>query len=163
MVAMSGAIMPEPLAMPLSVTVWPPISACRVAPLGKVSVVMIARAAAGQDSGARSRSSAPSAPIRRSSGSGSPITPVEATKTSVLRQPKSAAVAATVPATDRIPTAPVKAFALPELITTARARRPLSALRHHCTGAPAVSERVNTPAAEVPGASSIRQTSLRAL
>ena len=124
---------------------------------------MIAPAAAAQDSGARSRLSAPSAPISRASGSGSPITPVEATKTSVSRQRRSRAVAATVLATDLRPTAPVKALALPELITTARARRPLSAFRHHSTGAPAVSERVNTPAAEVPLASSIRQTSLRAL
>ena len=34
MVAMSGAIMPEPLAMPARVTVAPSISSVRVAPLG---------------------------------------------------------------------------------------------------------------------------------
>jgi hypothetical protein len=34
MVAMSGAIMPEPLAMPLIVTPTPPISTRRVASLG---------------------------------------------------------------------------------------------------------------------------------
>ncbi len=91
------------------------------------------------------------------------MTPVEAMKTSFLRQRKSPAVAATVLATERSPTAPVKALALPELITTARARRPLSDWRHHSNVAPAVNERVNTPATEVPVANSIRQTSLRAL
>ena len=42
MVAMSGAIMPAPLAMPLIVTSTPPSRAVRVATFGKVSVVMIA-------------------------------------------------------------------------------------------------------------------------
>src|SRR5438876_1160838 len=50
MVAMSGAIMPEPLAKPLSVTGTPSIFALRVAPLGKVSVVRMARAASDQPS-----------------------------------------------------------------------------------------------------------------
>ena len=45
MVAMSGAIMPEPLAMPLMVTVLPPSFTLTVAALGKVSVVMMALAA----------------------------------------------------------------------------------------------------------------------
>ena len=46
MVAMSGAIMPAPFAMPLSVTDHAAeIGACAVATLGKVSVVMMARAA----------------------------------------------------------------------------------------------------------------------
>ncbi len=42
MVAISGAIMPAPLAMPLTVTVALPMRAVAVATLGKVSVVMIA-------------------------------------------------------------------------------------------------------------------------
>ncbi len=37
MVAMSGAIMPEPLAMPLMVTVLPPSFTLTVDALGKVS------------------------------------------------------------------------------------------------------------------------------
>ena len=45
MVAMSGAIMPAPLAKPLMVTVVPPSRACAVASLGNVSVVMMAPAA----------------------------------------------------------------------------------------------------------------------
>ncbi len=45
MVAMSGAIMPAPLAKPLMVTSVPAIRTRAVASFGKVSVVMIARAA----------------------------------------------------------------------------------------------------------------------
>ncbi len=48
MVPMSGAIMPEPLAMPPMMTGAPPMRTVRVEPLGKVSVVMIARAASSQ-------------------------------------------------------------------------------------------------------------------
>ncbi len=44
-VAMSGAIMPAPLAMPLMVTVALPSFAVAVATFGKVSVVMMALAA----------------------------------------------------------------------------------------------------------------------
>ncbi len=53
MVAMSGAIMPEPLAMPLMRTVTPSISAVSEAPLAKVSVVMIVWAASCQASARR--------------------------------------------------------------------------------------------------------------
>ena len=52
-VAMSGAIMPAPLAMPLMVTVALPSLAVAVATLGKVSVVMIALAASSHGSGLR--------------------------------------------------------------------------------------------------------------
>ena len=41
---MSGAIMPEPLAMP-EIRISPPSPCTAAAPLGKVSVVMMARAA----------------------------------------------------------------------------------------------------------------------
>src|SRR3546814_8590735 len=52
-VAMSGAIMPEPLAMQFSVTSEAPMRTVRVATLGNVSVVMIAAAAAGHASADR--------------------------------------------------------------------------------------------------------------
>ena len=52
MVAMSGTIMPEPLAMPLMVTLALPSFTVAVATFGKVSVVMIARAAAIHSPGA---------------------------------------------------------------------------------------------------------------
>jgi hypothetical protein len=43
MVAMSGAIIPDPFAIPEIVVRTPPISAVAVAPLGKVSVHRLAR------------------------------------------------------------------------------------------------------------------------
>ncbi len=49
-VAMSGWIMPEPLAMPVTVTGTPSSVMRRDAPFGTVSVVMIARAASSQPS-----------------------------------------------------------------------------------------------------------------
>ena len=51
---MLGWIMPEPLAMPVTVTVLPPIRTCRDAPLATMSVVMMACAASLQWPGARS-------------------------------------------------------------------------------------------------------------
>ena len=80
MVARSGAIMPDPLAMPLRVTSMPPMLAVRVAPLGKVSVVIIALAAACHAPGAKSAFSPGNAPMILSNASGSPMTPVEAAK-----------------------------------------------------------------------------------
>ena len=79
MVPMLGAIMPEPLAMPLTTTGTPSISARALAPLGKVSVVMIAAAASDQVSSARRACIAGSAALSFSTGSCSPITPVELT------------------------------------------------------------------------------------
>ena len=73
--------MPLPLQKPLMRTSASPILAVRVAPLGKVSVVMMPRAAASHASGAKLDCSAGSASTIRSNGSCSPITPVEATKT----------------------------------------------------------------------------------
>ena len=59
MVAMSGAIMPAPLAMPLIVTVVLPSLTVAVATLGKVSVVMIAFAAASSRRELRRRRAGP--------------------------------------------------------------------------------------------------------
>ncbi len=162
-VAMSGAIMPEPLAIPVNVTGTPPISAWRTAPLGKVSVVMIASAAACQGAvpSASARSSRRS--VMRSAGSGSPITPVEATKTCSRAHFRTRAAAATSSPTAASPLRPVKALALPAFTRMARPR-PMPACRawrHHSTGAAAVSERVNTPATAVPSASSNSATSAR--
>ncbi len=54
MVAMSGAIMPAPLAMPAMVTSTPSMATVAAASFGKVSVVMIARAASTMAPGAAS-------------------------------------------------------------------------------------------------------------
>ena len=95
-VAMSGAIMPLPLAMPQMRTSVSPIRAVRVAALGKVSVVMMPRAAASHPSSASEACSEGSAAVRRSCGSTSPITPVEARNTSRGRQPIRRAASAAV-------------------------------------------------------------------
>ena len=76
MVAMSGAIMPDPLAIPLIVTFTPSIIAVAVAALAKVSVVMMASAAAARQwPAAPSRTRSPSTRVILAVGSGSPITP----------------------------------------------------------------------------------------
>ena len=77
-VAMSGAIMPAPLAMPTIVTATPPIEVWRVATFGKVSVVMIAFAASIQGPGAARAAQSASTPSNFVASSGSPMTPVEA-------------------------------------------------------------------------------------
>ena len=59
------------------------------------------------------------------------------------------------------PVLPVKALALPELTTSARALPRLSLARHHSTGAEGHFELVNTPATAVPAASSASSTSVR--
>src|ERR1017187_3294828 len=96
MVAMSGAIMPEPLAMPLTVTVALPMRALAVATLGKVSVVMIAFAA-DRKSPALARAARPSITgPNLFASSGSPITPVEARKISAGLQPAALAAISAV-------------------------------------------------------------------
>ena len=99
----------------------------------------------------------------RSAGSGSPITPVEASSTSCSPHSSVRAVACTSARTVSCPRLPVKALALPALTRIARPRPPVaaSASRHQSTGALAVSERVNTPATLECGASSISATSSR--
>ncbi|OIQ79802.1 hypothetical protein GALL_384500 [mine drainage metagenome] len=77
MVAMLGWIMPEPLAIPVMVTVLPPISTWREVPLATISVVMIAVAALSQLSSPRSATQAGRPATTRSTGSGSMMTPVE--------------------------------------------------------------------------------------
>ena len=82
MVAMSGAIMPAPLAMPQMVTTLDPSRTMAAAPFGKVSVVVIALAASCQPPGAASATRRSMTVANFAASSGSPITPVEARKTS---------------------------------------------------------------------------------
>src|ERR1700730_12744399 len=158
---MSGAIMPEPLQKPLIRTVLPAIVAVAVAPFGKVSVVMIARAAGSQAVGSSSGTIFGRAPEIRSAGGGSPITPVEEMKISRGLQPKSCAATAAVRSQTSRPARPVNTLALPELTTIARAKPPGRQARHQSTGAPGVADCVNTPAIVVSGASSASIMSLR--
>src|SRR5205085_4084327 len=150
---MSGAIMPEPLQNPLRRTVAPAIVAVAVAPFGKVSVVMIARAAASQASAARSGITFGKAAEIRSAGGGSPITPVEAMNTSCESQPRRPAAVAAVDSTTCRPARPVNTLALPELTTIARILPPGRHSRHQITGCPGIVDWVNTPATVLPGAS----------
>ena len=97
MVAMSGAIMPLPLAMPVTWALVPATGAD--ATLGNVSVVPMATAAASQafGSGAERPATSPgSAASMHSTGRSSPMTPVEATSTSWAGAPSAPATDAAV-------------------------------------------------------------------
>ncbi len=159
-VAMSGAIMPDPLMMPTRFTRVLPTNALVAAPLGKVSVVPMVRAASSQPAGgAVKAASSPASAL--GTGSAVPITPVEATNTSVGAQPRCPATRATIASTATRPRAPVKAFALPALTTSARARPLLSAARHHSTSGEGHLLDVVTPATVVPGVNSAKVRSQR--
>ena len=86
MVAIFGAIMPDPLAMPASETFTPSISQIAPAPLANVSVVMIAAAACGHCTAVSSIFA--SAVSMLAASSTTPMTPVEAA--SISRPPPSA-------------------------------------------------------------------------
>src|SRR5580704_19184011 len=143
---MSGPIIPEPLQNPLSRTVAPSIVAVAVAPFGKVSVVMIARAASSQAVAESKGTSFGRAAETRSAGGGSPMTPVEAMNTSFGSQPRRPAAVAAVDSTTCRPARPVNTLALPELTTIARILPPGRHSRHQITGCPGIVDWVNTPA-----------------
>src|ERR1700731_5064927 len=146
--------MPEPLANPFRRTATPSIVAVAVAPLGKVSVVVIARAAGSHLSTESNGATCGKAAMIFSAGGGSPITPVEEMNPSFGSQPNKRAVVAAVVSTTCLPARPVNVLELPELTTMPRTLPPGRHSRHHATGAPAVSERVKTPAIALSGASS---------
>ena len=165
-VAMSGAIMPAPLAMPLMVTVALPILALAVATFGNVSVVMIALAASRKPPALAFAARPSMTPSKACAFSGSPITPVEARKISFGLQRAARAAIWAVNLQASRPLLPVKALALPELTTSARAKffadfPDFKCARHHSTGADGHFERVNTPAAAVPSSNSASSTSVR--
>src|SRR3954462_11265102 len=80
-------------------------------------------------------------------GSGRPITPVEATSTSPRGTERASAVTSTIRHASRRPTAPGQAFALPELVTIARALAAWICARLTGTGGATTRLVVNTPAA----------------
>ncbi len=136
-VAMSGAIMPAPLAMPL-------IDDFAVAELDaggrdlRIGVGGHDRLGGG-DQRVGSRASAISASmtrVMRVASSGSPMTPVEAMKISFGAAPIALAAASATSATAAAPTPPVKALALPELTISARALPALQMLRGTSRPAP---------------------------
>ena len=158
---MSGAIIPAPLAMPLMTTVADPSFAVAVATFGNVSVVMIALAASIQMSGRALCTRSPITLANLVAGKGSPMTPVEASRISLVLHSAASAASFAVNAVAARPLRPVKALALPELTTRARALPDLSFSRHQSTGADGHFDRVSTPAAVVPGASRASRTSVR--
>src|SRR6267143_1815908 len=120
--------MPAPFAQP---TMWmrlPPILKEAAAVFGRVSVVQMARETSANERAEERRCRASSGTARKilSSASGTPMTPVEQTKTSSDLQPRRFAVSATVRTAAAYPAAPVAQLALPAFTTTAR-MRPLKA------------------------------------
>ena len=157
---MSGAIIPLPLMKPASSTRVAPIIADAPAPLVKVSVVPIARAAVSQPQGsACSTAATPSRALSR--GSGTPMTPVEDTKTCSSRHPNALATCATICSTASRPRWPVKALELPALTISARALPCLTWMRPISTSLEAQADLVKTPATAVPSASSAKVRSAR--
>ncbi len=100
---------------------------------------------------------------KRPASSGSPMTPVEARNISVGLAPTAFAAASPVIAVVSRPFLPVKALALPEFTTSARALPPGRFCRQKSTGADGHFERVNTPAAVVPSSNTISRRSVRFL
>jgi hypothetical protein len=159
MVAMSGLIMPAPLAMPVT-TAWPLLSFSFLEKaLGTVSVVMIASAADAQS--ALSKSAFASAATMRSAGSGSMITPVENGSTCDASQPRWPESASQTRAARFRPSAPVPALALPVFTTKARISPFSRFLRARITGAAQKRFWVKTPATAEPSARRITSKSLR--
>ena len=147
-VAMLGSIIPEPLAMPEIVTCLRFTTTVVLAYLAKVSVVRIASAARLKPL-ALSSFCASTAPARIFAiGRGSPITPVDETRTSSALQPMALPAAAAMAAASRRPRSPMAVFEQPLLATIARARPAAARGRDHSTGAPTMVDFVKTPATE---------------
>ena len=161
---MSGWIIPAPFANP---TMRPLFPACRnvaAATFGPASVVRIARDAASSPDGESRAIAAGRASRTRASGRGTPMTPVDARKTSSGGQSKSRAAPCRTRRAARTPISPVSAFAQPEFTTAARTRPPdrASAARERDTGAAENRFFVKRAAAVAPdGASRIARSGRR--
>ena len=107
-------------------------------------------AASSQPSGRASCASFSSTPSNLCASSGSPMTPVDARKIWRSGAPVAAAASFAENLTACAPVLPVKALALPELTSSARALPPLSRSRHQSTGAEGHLDLVKTPATVVP-------------
>ena len=161
MVAMSGAIMPDPLMKPTSATFTPPITASRQAALGKVSVVPMAAVTSSQLAPPSAAWAARTPDIAFSCGSGTPITPVEAANTSAGSQPIRLAASATCRAQASAPVSPVNALEFPAFTTSPRAAPQGKWRRHSSTSGDGHFDRVVTPATVVPGSKASKVTSAR--
>ncbi len=108
--------MPPMLMAPCSV------STITAASFGRVSVVMMARAARGPFAGDRLRAASAMPALIFSMGNCRPITPVEQTSTSSSGKPVARATSAAICTQRRMPSSPVQALAMPLLMTMACAR-----------------------------------------
>ena len=146
-VAILGSIIPEPLAMPATVTGHPSTSAVTIAVFAKVSVVRMASAASARPFASSSAAAARMPPRIRGMGRRSPITPVDATNTCSGGTPIAFAARCAISLASRRPCSPMATFAMPLLTTTARACPSRMWARHSSTGAPTTEDVVKTPAA----------------
>ncbi len=117
-VASPGASIPAPFAIPPTDQPSP----CTTTVFGRVSVVMMACAAAAPPSGDSASAAAPTPASSEAIGSRTPIRPVEHTATSPAPMSSSEATFSAVAWVSWKPPVPVHAFAPPELSTTARTR-----------------------------------------
>src|SRR5260370_20569687 len=130
---------------------------------GRVSVVMMARMSPSKARGEDSSASAnPGAAFRmRSTGNGTPITPVEQTTTCFTRQSSIFATRCAVASEAAIPPGPTEQFAFPELTMTARiaSADARTWARERITGGACTRFCVNTAAADAGGSETISATS----
>ena len=153
-VAKPGWIIPAPLAWALIRTLPDgQRDVERSARFSNASVVAIARQRSPSPPGASSPRAARIAPIMPSIGSGTPITPVEATATCSSWTPAAIAAAPCMRAASSSPRRPVAAFALPALTTTARSASSRQRSWQSTTGAARTPERVKRAAETVSGSS----------
>src|SRR5687768_8237121 len=115
MVAILGSIMPEPLAIPPTVTDPRGVSITAAHDFGNGSVVMMARVAFVPPSRDRAAAAAATPALTLSRLSGTPITPVEETNMNSSEQPSACAAAVAIPFATAMPASPVQAFAQPLL------------------------------------------------
>jgi len=152
--------MPEPFASAASVTVRPPSTIVRDTSLVRVSVVRIA-SAAGSGAPVSCATNAGAAAINFCTGNRTPIMPVEAVRIWSGVAPSAVATAVRIATTSASPAAPVSAFALPLLTTTARIAALGTRVRASTIGAAAAAFCENLPAATHGSSLAINAMSLR--
>jgi len=160
MVAMFGWIIPAPLAIPqIEISVLPIRHFPRTI-LGNRSVVIMASSASGIPSPVSPRISPGTAARIFFTGSGSPMTPVEFTKTRSSWIRSRSETARETARASRMPPAPVAALAMPLLVTIAWATPDLIFSMLTSTGAAWKRFVVNIPAALAGTSEKIRPRSL---
>ena len=155
MVAMSGASMPAPLAMPATAKVGRSTSTS-LRPESVVRMPWAASAAASAESDrAATRVGMPDS--IGAMGSGTPMRPVEQTRIRSSATPRPEATREHIRSASARPRAPVAALAFPLLTTTPEVRPPLAARwsRLTCTGAAAARLEVKVAAVGTPFPSSV--------